>query len=364
MSLVAAFKRLTSTAPAPESGTGAEAGDVTDAPDGDGISAAGTVPHLLRLRAWWEGWTIEQALAEEARRREANGTPENDGGDKEAPPSLVEVATTPQAEEVVPGGVWSQARIAVSEMLFGDGEIVPGGSPRTLDMVGSFGLSKDANVLNIGPGLGGAGRAIAVEYAAWVEAFEPDPALAAASAKYNAPSKPGKAPADKVRVHHADLEALELKPNVFDGAFSRETFFRVKAKAQLFETIFEGLKPSSPFLFTDYFLTPDAADRPETAQWLSQEYGEIYPWTVAEAEKILTELGFELRVSDDITEVHKADILSGFSNMVSECEKQGIAESIIQAMLDTAGLWSARVEALEAGVIEVHKFIVLRPPEG
>lgn len=78
----------------------------------------------------------------------------------------------------------------------------------------------------------------------------------------------------------------------------------------------------------------------------------------------MTELGFELRVSDDITEVHKADILSGFSNMVSDCEKQGIAKNIIQAMLDTARLWSARVEALEAGVIEVHKFIVLRPSEG
>ncbi|MFT5540425.1 MAG: cyclopropane fatty-acyl-phospholipid synthase-like methyltransferase [Alphaproteobacteria bacterium] len=362
MSLVAAFKRLTSAAPATEPDTEAEAGDATDAPEGDG---AGVQPLRVRLRAWWDGTSVERVLAEGARRREASAEPEENGSDEESAPSLVEVATAPAEEEIVPGGIWSQARIAVSEMLFGDGEIVPGGSQRTLDMVSSFGLSKDANVLNIGAGLGGAARAIAVEYFAWVEGFESDPALAAAGGKYNAGGKKGeKSPADKANIHHADFETLELKPNVFDGAFSRETFFRVKKKPQLIESICEGLKPSCPFLLTDYFLAPDAADRPETARWLSQEYGDVHPWTVADAEKILTEIGFEMRVSEDITEVYKADILSGFSNMVSDCEKQGIAENIIQAMLDTAGLWSARVEAMEAGVVKVHKFLALRPPEG
>jgi cyclopropane fatty-acyl-phospholipid synthase-like methyltransferase len=308
---------------------------------------------------------VERVLAEEASNREANAPPEESSRDAEAPPSLAEVVTPPAEEEDVPGGVWSQARIAVSEMLFGDGEIVPGGSQRTLDMVSSFGLSKDANVLNIGAGLGGAARAISIEHATWVEGFEADPALAAASSKYNAEGQPGEAlPTDKAKVHHADLETLEVKPRVFDGAFSRETFFMVKKKSQLIEAICEGLKSSAPFLLTDYFLAPDAADKPETAQWLSQEYGEVHPWTVAEAEKILTEIGFEMRISEDITEVYKADILSGFSNMVADCEKRGIAENIIQAMLDTAGLWSARVEALEAGVIKVHKFMVLSPPEG
>ncbi len=168
-------------------------------------------------------------LAEGARRREASAEPEENGSDEESASSLVEVATAPAEEEIVPGGIWSQARIAVSEMLFGDGEIVPGGSQRTLDMVSSFGLSKDANVLNIGAGLGGAARAIAVEYFAWVEGFESDPALAAAGGKYNAGGKKGeKSPADKANIHHVNFETLELKPNVFDGAFSRETFFRVK----------------------------------------------------------------------------------------------------------------------------------------
>jgi hypothetical protein len=40
---------------------------------------------------------------------------------------------------------------------------------------------------------------------------------------------------------------------------------------------------------------------------------------------------------------------------------RGVAEEKIQAMLDTTGLWSARVEALEAGVIEVRKIVALKP---
>ena len=235
----------------------------------------GAVPLKLRLRAWWHGASVQEVLAAEA---------ERGGGDNAAVLELIG-AVVEEPEPEGPGAFWSNSRIAVTEMLFGNGEIVPGGTEGTLDMIGAFGLGQEVNVLNIGAGLGGSARAIASEYEGWVTAYEPDAALAEAAldparlrnlkkttgGSSLKPMKVRMKLSDKATIQHADLETLEIKPGVYDCAFSRDVLFTVANRSRLVEGIFEGLKPFSPFVFTDYFVAEGAADDPRVLRWMQSE---------------------------------------------------------------------------------------------
>ncbi len=325
----------------------------------------GAVPLKLRLRAWWHGASVQEVLAAEA---------ERGGGDNAAVLELIG-AVVEEPEPEGPGAFWSNSRIAVTEMLFGNGEIVPGGTEGTLDMIGAFGLGQEVNVLNIGAGLGGSARAIASEYEGWVTAYEPDAALAEAAldparlrnlkkttgGSSLKPMKVRMKLSDKATIQHADLETLEIKPGVYDCAFSRDVLFTVANRSRLVEGIFEGLKPFSPFVFTDYFVAEGAADDPRVLRWMQSEPHPVHPWTSAEAEKMLTAIGFDLRVAQDITAGQRCDILRGFGAFVAAHEKSGIPGDIIEALLGFAELWGNRVAVMDAGLVTIRKFVALRP---
>ncbi len=328
----------------------------------------------LRFRAWWEGASVQDVLAADTRRLADRGDAGEPGAmlelletDAAAPPSA------PIAEEVVPGGYWSSARIAVNEMLWGSGEIVPGGAARTIDLVGAFGLGSDVNVLQIGAGLGGAARTIAGEYGAWVTGFEADPALAIAamapqrmnmtvkeSGTGLKKSKAKVSLADKARISQEDLENLSLKARAYDCAFARETLHRITNKEGLCEALFGALKPHASFLLTDIFVAEGAKNNPALQRWIDSERGEIHPWSLAEAKKMLTETGFDLRVIDNVTAQFRSDIFDGFAKFVSAHERARIPHELLEPLLEFAELWGRRVAALDAGVIEVYKLVALR----
>lgn len=168
----------------------------------------GGVSFSQRLRAWWHGVPLADILADESSAL--------------FPPTQTDaVDATESAEDVL----WSTARISASELLFGSGEITPGGTARILGMIGPpENLSEQSNVVNIGAGLGGTARAIAIEYDGWVAGYESDPALAAAAM---APERADKIISSsgsgvkasklnvkvsaKAKIEHADLTKLKLK---------------------------------------------------------------------------------------------------------------------------------------------------------
>lgn len=304
-------------------------------------------------------------MAEEARR----------GGGAPVMELIDSVVDAPESEPEGPAPFWSGARVAVTEMLFGTGEIVPGGTERTLDMICAFGLGQEVNVLNIGAGLGGSARAIASEHEGWVTAYEGDAALAEAAGdparaqpvKTSAggsslkPMKVKMRMSDKATVQHADLETLEIKPGVYDCAFSRDVLFTVANKARLLEAIFEGLKPFSPLMFTDYFVAEDAMEDPRVLRWMQQEPRPVHPWSWADAGKMLSEIGYDLRVDEDTTAQQRRDIFQGFADFVAAHEKGGISGDIVEALLSFAELWGNRVLVMDAGLVTVRKVVALRP---
>src|SRR6056297_2504755 len=76
--------------------------------------------------------------------------------------------------------LWSPARIAVAERVWGEGFVDPLSGEALRALVGPLGLDAAQSVLDLGAGLGGAARQIVRETGAWVTGLEPDPALARA----------------------------------------------------------------------------------------------------------------------------------------------------------------------------------------
>src|SRR5581483_11934638 len=65
---------------------------------------------------------------------------------------------------------------------WGEGFVVPGGAEEVLRLARPLGLSKDATLLLLGAGPGGAGQAISDALGCWVAGMEADAGLVAAAA--------------------------------------------------------------------------------------------------------------------------------------------------------------------------------------
>lgn len=331
-------------------------------------SAAVSAPFRLRLRAWWDGASLQQVMADEARR-----IGEQNAADDVVPGDGPDNAAKQEPVEIEPDVPWPPSRIAIAEAVFGSGSVGPGGSARTLDMIGAFGLGNDVNVLELGSRLGGTARSIALECNAWVTGFEPDPQLAAAamapervnitmnSSSAGRSSKSSKVKlADKARIYHADLETLEIKPGVYDCAFARETLHRIENKTRLLEEVFIGLKPHCPLLLTDYFVAEGKQNDPRLDSLMGRDPGTAPFWSVAEAEKELGAMGFDLRISDDISAQYRRDLFTDFARFIDDHEGKGIPPKMVEPLLHLAEFWGNRMLAIDEGLVTVHKFVVLR----
>jgi len=308
-------------------------------------------PLGLRLRAWWEGCPVSELAPEDG--------PQDVAPEAPVPSAdLAEPAQGPadEADEPADGRYWTDRRIAVSQLLWGEGNATPGGTTRTMEMIGAFGVGKQVNVLNIGAGLGGAARAIAAEFDAWVTGFEQDAHLAAAAAEQSEKAGLGK----RADIKHAALGDVDLRANVFDCAFSREALYAAEGREELISTIQQALKPRCPILFTDYFITEGREDDPAASRWIAAEPDEVHPWTVEQAQQMLQQSNFELRVAEDVTAAYREDIFAGWAAFVEAKEGKGIPEHLLNEVLSMDELWAGRVAALDSGAVTVQRIVALK----
>jgi SAM-dependent methyltransferase len=288
-----------------------------------------------------------------------------------SPPTQTDaVDATEPAEDVL----WSTARISASELLFGSGEITPGGTARILGMIGPpENLSEQSNVVNIGAGLGGTARAIAIEYDGWVAGYESDPALAAAAM---APERADKVISSsgsgvkasklnvkvsaKAKIEHADLTKLKLKKKKYDCAVACNALFTVPDKAAVLKKVAASLTPYSELLMTDYFVAEGMEDSPEFHQWIGSEPVPPCLWTIDAFSQVLADSGFELRICDDITDQFRADIVRNFEAFTARCQNKDMPAHQIAPLLQLVDLWVCRVMAMDAGMITMYKLVGLK----
>lgn len=304
-----------------------------------------------RLLAWWEGYD-PAALA----------------GRGDAPAEAAPAATPgrkPAAE--APGGrphtdrlgrpLWSANRIQVAEKIWGEGFATPGGTDHIPTLVKPFGLNPAMSVLDLGAGLGGSTRAMAKAYGAWITGLEYNPVLTEAGMFRS--HKAGLA--RQAPVQGFDPEAFRW-PKRVDCIFSKEMLFTVKNKDGLIDAIEACLKPRGQLLFTDYVLDRDTKPGRNFQGWMKNEPVEPHPWTVAQYEQAMAQRNLDIRIAEDISDMHRTLILDAIQALAKHLETVGMEKETKIAVVEEVELWARRVAVLTDG-IRVFRIHALKPAD-
>lgn len=304
------------------------------------MARAGKIPWKLRLKAWWNGYTVRLP---------------------ELPPQRIETELPDHEvrapEQVLP---WDDDRISLVQDVWGSGFDRPGSGADILTLLKPIGLDPKMSVMELGAGLGGATRAVSKEFSVWIHGVEGDPDLARAGQKLSEIAGLAK----KAPIHAEALRELEIKPNSLDVLFSREAFVGLPDKTRLLDAIERGLKPKGQLLFTDYVLASVGDHSEELQAWKDGEPDTPAPWAVSDWVDTLKDLKLDVRIKEDRSDRQIAAIKRGWAEFMQEAAQDGRLERYGQLAVDECDLWTRRLNALESGALRVYRFHAIKPPLG
>jgi hypothetical protein len=308
------------------------------------------IPLTDRLKAWWEGYDVRdmEALLRAAREKD-HITPQ------------LKTAPKPQlaaADLELPILPWNEARIEISQYIWGEGYCGPGGPDHIIGMSKLMALSPEMSMMVLGAGLGGPARVLAHEFGAWVTGYEASEDLATAGMALS--TKHGMA--KKAPIQHYSPEMPEPFERNFDRAFIKDTLFTVANKPDLMRKINAKLKVDSLVLVSDYVMASATfREKPEYAQWKAQEPLTPYLYTHDEETALFESTGFTVRVNEDISEHYVSLIAKAWSDVdgaISGLVKGGGKNKpLIDSLLREAEYWSLRSKLMESGDLKMCRIL-------
>lgn len=327
------------------------------------------------MRAWWEGYDpldyMEQRAGESV---EDPTVPENIAlpksfdldafmaGSDSTRDAAGEGADYDFAEEDHPDPVWPRAKMEICQRVFGRGFVVPGGADRAVEAVRPLGLDPVQQVLDLSVGLGGPAAAMAERYGVWITGYERNPALLDLAATVLPSVKAG----DQVRVNPLDPETLYLPRKKFDVVLSHESLHRVADRIQLMGKVRNALKDFGQFMITDYVLPSDAPPSKRLRTWIANRGEPVVLWTREQYEVAFANQSMDIRVIKDESGQHAEMIRSQFADFVATLNaSKSITRTPVgrAAMGDVAEDWSRLASLLQAGELQLLRFLAMKPEE-
>jgi cyclopropane fatty-acyl-phospholipid synthase-like methyltransferase len=246
-------------------------------------------------------------------------------------------SSSPELWHAVPG--------EISEKMWGEGFVTPGGHVINSLLIKPLGLTKEMSVLDISAGLGGYMRRAAEETGAYVTGLEPDAKLAERGMQLSI--KAGKA--KRAPITHYDSANLVLD-RTFDSVVARETFYRLPDRPNFFTTIAEHTKSQAQIAFTDYILDKEHREKPEVLAWKEKEKL-ANPLSLVEMAEAWAKVGFRLRVHEDLTDFYKTEVLVGMKRLM-EFLASGIRpdKETAESVLRRIETWQYRLKAMDVGM--------------
>jgi cyclopropane fatty-acyl-phospholipid synthase-like methyltransferase len=255
--------------------------------------------------------------------------------------------------------MWSEARIQISQYIWGEGYCGPGGPEHIIGISKLMALSPEMSMMVLGAGLGGPARVLAHEFGAWVTGYESSEQLAAAGMELS--TKHGMA--KKAPIQHYNPDLTDPFDRNFDRAFIKDTLFTVANKPDLMRKVNNKLKEvDSLILVTDYVMgSATFRDKPEYARWKEQEPLPPYLYTHDEETELFENTGYVVRVNEDISEYYASLITKAWADVdaaVSGLMKKGEeGKKLIKALLHEAEFWSLRAKLLESGDLQMWRIL-------
>lgn len=282
-----------------------------------------------RVKAWWDGYDLNALQLEESNSK-----------DKE------------KAEGPPPP--WEATRIDILEKVWGEGFHTPADENHIATLIKPFGLNESMSVLELGSGLGGLARQITKSTGAYVTGLEADSELAAAGME-----RSHKAGLDKrAPISEYDPENLATDKR-FDAILAKEAFFTIRDKGQILDGIVNSLKPGGQFAFTDYVLKHSASTGQAIEDWRQSEVPVAHPWTIAQTQEALAERKFDIRIAEDLSDVHRTLILGAWDRMTAELPSLHATDQSKEMLMAEGEIWLRRVAALDSGDLRLYRFYAL-----
>ena len=296
-----------------------------------------------KFMAWWEGYDLSGS------RRKREKQEAKDANEAESTNALAGMNRHGKP-------LWSANRIEVAEKIWGPGFVLPGGVELITTLLKPLGLNPAMTVLELGCGLGGATRVMAAT-GCWATGLEASPFLAEQGMLRSTKAGLGK----QAPVQVYDPENLKYAKRV-DAVFAKDVFYTIKDKSTLFDRVEAILKPRGQFLFTDYVIDPEKRNAPAIVSWCDREPLEPNLWTLQGALDAFAQCNLDLRVHEDITAPHRAQILAAIKSLTEHLEKHYLDKETKINVIDEVETWAQRVAALGAG-LKCYRFYALKGAE-
>ncbi len=290
-----------------------------------------------KLRAWWHGddYVMQHTLKDYAPQPVET---EGEGVD-EAPKEVPSIDS------------WSPRRRQVVQKLFGEGFNQPGGEELMKPLVAPLGLNPNMSITELGSGMGGMTRLMARENL-WIDAYEPDPELAAASIDL-AKSQGVK---QRTNIKVGSLDDMNFKRKSVDVFLSKDGLMSVQDKRLLLAKLRAAMKPNGQLMFTDFLLTGSTESRVYEVWW-DREPVKPHLLTPEGLQAELESLNFIICYMEDVTHELKSAVIESFANYAEEVKLKGKAvdENEREWAICEGEHWAIRVSAMDANIIRLYR---------
>lgn len=222
-----------------------------------------------------------------------------------------------------------------------------------------LGLSAASTLLLLGAGAGGPAQILATEMGAWVAAFEADRDLAEIATRRV--HRAGAGLAKRASVDRWDPEDPNFRPRMAHHAIALDAI-QSAAPALVLTAIAEALKPHGHIVLVETIAPAplDPAD-PDIATWCALEGR---PTTLANPDSIthtLSNLGFDVRIAEDISARHMRLAVIGWRNFVRQLARERPSPERAGAVVAQAELWTRRIRLMHAGRIRMMRWHAISP---
>lgn len=250
--------------------------------------------------------------------------------------------------------------IKVSEMLWGEGYVTPGGK-HFIDLWGQqLSLTKEKSTAFLGGGLGGQARELNLSTGSWVTCYERHPELVEASADQAMMAGLAK----KVPSQYYDPETFELEAGKFNAIVCKEEFTSIENKQHAIEAISAGMKVGGLFMFTEYVAASDNLDDERLLSIFGDLGGTPALWTEDQFVKSLDGAGLDIHVNEELSDQYVTFINGAWSqfqsivdNIKSSEETDLEKASLLKMVGISAEMWTHLAMALDAGEIQLRRFL-------
>jgi hypothetical protein len=258
-----------------------------------------------------------------------------------------------------PRGPWSVDRLMITDRLWGDGYIAPGGEIETLRLIRPIGLSSSASILVVGVGGGGPASCVVRNTGAWVAGVEAEPVLLERARALMKAGHFGK----RANMELWDPEHPKFARQRHNHCLALEPLRSGVRPEPVLNGLAMTLKPSGQLVLTEL-----VADKPlptndaTVSRWSRLERRKIAALPSESAiTRMLARVGFDVRIAEDISDRHVENAMIGWRVAVRELGEQKPNAIMAAQLVAEAEMWLLRVRLLRDKQLKMMRWHAIGP---